>query len=140
MHARWMLALVAVAALATFGCTSDYDNDDAADTGADYNDTGTGTGTGTTTTPDTYGTDPNVTGTAVLDDDALQDQIQRQLDADPRFEDVDVEVDEGVATIEGEVKAQADLDHVQQMIRQMQGVKDVKLDVQIQSDKNLNGM
>jgi osmotically-inducible protein OsmY len=114
-----LLALACAASLAVFGCNRDYESDN--------DDTAT----------DQYG---DTTGTGVLpmdagaDDSAIKDSVQAQLRNDPRFEDVDIDVDDGIVTIDGKVASQADLDAVQMLVRQAQGVRDVKLNVQIEDE------
>lgn len=132
----YALAVVSIALLSFVGCTNDYENDEA----TDENELGT-TDTGATDTgqyPATGGTDPGITGgmDAGADDSAIKDQVNAQLRNDPRFEDVDIDVDDGIVTIDGQVQNQADLDQVQQLVRQVQGVRDVKLDIDIESEMN----
>lgn len=126
----YALAVVSIAALSFMGCTNDYENDEATD------ETELGT-TDTGQYPAT-GTDPGMTGgmDAGADDSGIKDQVEAQLRNDPRFEDVDIDVDDGIVTIDGQVQNQADLDQVQQLVRQVQGVRDVKLDIDVESEMN----
>lgn len=126
-----LLAVAAVAGLTFFGCDRGYDNDD--------NETTTTDEYGATQTPGgvTNDTNTNLDMDAGADDSGIKDRITAQLANDPRFEDVDIDIDDGIVTIDGQVQNQADLDAVQQVVRQVQGVRDVKLDVDIESDMNV---
>jgi osmotically-inducible protein OsmY len=123
-----LLGLACATALTVYGCNRDYEADDTdAGTTNEYGDTTTpGTGTGTVT-------DPNLGMDAGADDSAIKDRVQAQLRNDPRFRDVDIDVDDGIVTIDGQVANQADLDQVTQLVRTVQGVRDVKLDVDVES-------
>jgi hypothetical protein len=125
---RSLLILTAVAGLSLFGCTSDYENDDDAATTDEYGATSQPTGT----------VDTGVTGgmDAGADDSGIKDRIQVQLDADSRFRDVDIDIDDGIVTIDGQVANQADLDAVTLLVRGVQGVRDVKLDIDIETEMN----
>ena len=122
-----LLALACAAGLTVYGCNRDYESDDAnKDTGAatdQYGETGTGTDLGSGVLPMDKG----------ADDSAIKDRITAQLSNDPRFGDVDIDIDDGVVTIDGKVSSQADLDAVEQMVRQSEGVRDVKLEIKIES-------
>jgi osmotically-inducible protein OsmY len=118
-----LLALACAAGLTVYGCNRDYESkDENATTNDQYSDTGTGTGTGVL---------PMDQG---ADDSAIKDRVQTQIQNDPRFGDVDIDIDDGVVTIDGKVKSQEDLDAVAQMVRQTQGVRDVKLDVKVETN------
>jgi osmotically-inducible protein OsmY len=118
-----LLALACTAGLTVYGCNRDYESDDAANEPGAATDQYGETGTGTGVLPMDKG----------ADDSAIKDRIVAQLQNDPRFGDVDIDIDDGVVTIDGKVSSQADLDAVQQMVRQSEGVRDVKLNVQIES-------
>jgi hypothetical protein len=121
---HWLLlALACAAGLTVYGCNRDYESDDAATD--QYGETGTGTGTdlGSGVLPMDKG----------ADDSAIKDRIVAQLQSDPRFGDVDIDIDDGVVTIDGKVSSQADLDAVEQVVRQSEGVRDVKLEIKIES-------
>lgn len=120
-----LLALACAAGLTVYGCNRDYeaDNDDGTATDQ-YGDTaGTGTGTDAGVLPTDKG----------ADDSAIKDQVVAQLRNDPRFGDVDIDIDDGVVTIDGKVSSDADLAAVEQLVRQTPGVRDVKLDVQVET-------
>ena len=122
-----VLALACAAGLTLGGCNRDYDNDGDADATTDqYGDT---SGTGTTTEQPGGVLDMD----KGADDSAIKDAVQAQLRNDARFEKVDIDIDDGVVTIDGTVANQADLDHVTQIVRQTPGVRDVKLDVDVET-------
>jgi len=117
-----LLALACAAGLAVYGCNRDYESKDDATTNDQYSDTGTGTGTGTL---------PMDNG---ANDSAIKDKVVAQLRNDPRFGDVDIDIDDGVVSIDGKVKSQEDLQAVEQLVRQTPGVRDVHLEVTVESN------
>jgi len=117
-----LLALACAAGLAVYGCNRDYESKDDATTNDQYSDTGTGTGTGTL---------PMDNG---ANDSAIKDKVVAQLRNDPRFGDVDIDIDDGVISIDGKVKSQEDLQAVEQLVRQTPGVRDVHLEVTVESN------
>lgn len=118
-----LLALTCAAGLAVYGCNRDYESkDDNATTNDQYSDTGTGTGTGAL---------PMDNG---ANDSAIKDKVVAQLRNDPRFGDVDIDIDDGVVSIDGKVKSQEDLQAVEQLVRQTPGVRDVHLEVTVESN------
>jgi osmotically-inducible protein OsmY len=118
-----LLALACAAGLTAYGCNRDYESqDDNAATNDQYSDTGTGTGTGAL---------PMDSGS---NDSAVKDQVVAQLRNDPRFGDVDIDIDDGVVSIDGKVKSQEDLQAVEQLVRQTPGVRDVHLEVTVESN------
>ena len=117
-----LLALACAAGLAVYGCNRDYESKDDATTNDQYSDTGTGTGTGTL---------PMDNG---ANDSAIKDKVVAQLRNDPRFGDVDIDIDDGVVSIDGKVKSQEDLAAVEQLVRQTPGVRDVHLEVTVESN------
>jgi osmotically-inducible protein OsmY len=68
------------------------------------------------------------------DDSAIKDRVVMQLRDDPRFGDVDIDIDDGVVTIDGKVSSQADLDAVKQIVLNTQGVRDVHLEIEVESN------
>lgn len=116
-----LLALVCAAGLTLYGCNRDYESDqkDATD---QYGDT-SGTGTDSGALPMDKG----------ADDSGIKDRVQAQLRDDARFKDVDIDIDDGIVTIDGQVANEADLEAVKLLVSQTQGVRDVKLNVQIDS-------
>jgi osmotically-inducible protein OsmY len=122
-----LLALVCAAGLTLYGCNRDYESDqDEAGATDQYGDTG---GTGTMPDADS-GVLPFDEG---ADDSAIKDRVEAQLRNDPRFKDVDIDIDNGIVTIDGQVANQADLDAVHLVVSQTEGVRDVKLDVDVDS-------
>ena len=118
-----LLALVCAAGLTVYGCNRDYESDQNEAGAIDqYGDT-SGTGTDTGVLPMDKG----------ADDSAIKDRVQVQLRNDARFKDVDIDIDDGIVTIDGQVANEADLDAVKQLVMQTEGVRDVKLAVKIQS-------
>ncbi len=117
-----LLALACAAGLAVYGCNRDYESKDDATTNDQYSDTGTGTGTGAL---------PMDNG---ANDSAIKDKVVAQLRNDPRFGDVDIDIDDGVVSIDGKVKSQEDLQAVEQLVRQTPGVRDVHLEVTVESN------
>lgn len=117
-----LLAVACAAGLTVYGCNRDYENKDSNATNDQSSDTGTGTGTGVL---------PMDKG---ADDSAIKDRVEAQVRNDPRFGDVDIDIDNGVVTIDGKVKSQEDLSAVEQMVRQTQGVRDVKLTVKVETN------
>ena len=118
-----LLALACAAGLAVYGCNRDYESkDDSATTNDEYSDTATGTGTGAL---------PMDNG---ANDSAIKDKVVAQLRNDPRFGDVDIDIDDGVVSIDGKVKSQEDLQAVEQLVRQTPGVRDVHLEVTVESN------
>lgn len=116
-----ILALACAAGLTVYGCNRDYESKDNDATNDQY-DTGTGTGTGAL---------PMDQG---ANDSALKDKVVAQLRNDPRFGDVDIDIDDGVVSIDGKVKSQEDLTAVEQIVRQTPGVRDVHLEVTVESN------
>ena len=121
-----LLTLACAASLTVYGCNRDYESEGSDAATDQYGDAGTGTGTGA------------LPMDAGADDSAIKDSVQAQLRNDPRFGDVDIDVDDGIVTIDGKVSSQADLDAVQMLVRQAQGVRDVKLNVQIEDENPAN--
>lgn len=117
-----LLALACAAGLTVYGCNRDYESEDDNATNDQYSDTGTGTGTGAL---------PMDKG---ANDSAIKDKVEAQLRNDPRFGDVDIDIDDGVVSIDGKVKSQEDLDAVTQIVRQTPGVRDVHLEVTVESN------
>ena len=117
-----LLALACAAGLAVYGCNRDYESKDNSPANDQYSDTGTGTGTGAL---------PMDKG---ADDSAIKDKVVAQLRNDPRFGDVDIDIDDGVISIDGKVKSQEDLAAVEQIVRQTPGVRDVHLEVTVESN------
>ena len=115
-----LLALACAAGLTVYGCNRDYESKDDATTNDQYSDTGTGTGT----LPMDNG----------ANDSAIKDKVVAQLRNDPRFGDVDIDIDDGVVSIDGKVKSQEDLQAVEQLVRQTPGVRDVHLEVTVESN------
>ena len=117
-----LLALACAAGLTVYGCNRDYESKDSDANNDQYGDTGTGTGTGAL---------PMDQG---ANDSAIKDQVVAQLRNDPRFGDVDIDIDDGVVSIDGKVKSQEDLAAVEQLVRQTPGVRDVHLEVTVESN------
>ena len=122
-----LLALACAAGLTVYGCNRDYESDaNDNNTGAatdQYGDTA-GTGTDSGALPMDQG----------ADDSAIKDRVMAQLKDDPRFADVDIDIDDGVVSIDGKVSSQADLDAVKQLVMSTQGVRDVHLEVTVESN------
>lgn len=126
-----LLILALATGLSLFGCnTTDDDTAGTVDDDAyGTTDTGTTGTTGTGVTSDTYGTTGTTgTGMAAMSDDQIQQQIEQQFEADPNLKDLDVDVENGIVILDGEVSAKEHLDHAEQAARQMSGVLDVKFD------------
>jgi len=117
-----LLALACAAGLTAYGCNRDYESKDNDANKDQYSDTGTGTGTGAL---------PMDKG---ANDSAIKDKVVAQLRNDPRFGDVDIDIDDGVVSIDGKVKSQEDLAAVEQLVRQTPGVRDVHLEVTVESN------
>ena len=135
MKVRNTLLILAMAtSLSLFGvaCNTADDTDTTAE-----NDTYGGTAepgtTGTTGTTDPYGTtgttgSPAAPGTVMVSDDQIEEQISQQFENDPTLKDVDVDAEDGTVTLSGTVKTKEDLARAEQMVRQMSGVTNVKID------------
>jgi osmotically-inducible protein OsmY len=122
-----VLALVCAGGLTLYGCNRDYESDRDDTTTDQYGDTA-GTGTDAGALPMDKG----------ADDSGIKDRVQAQLHNDARFKDVDIDIDDGIVTIDGQVANEADLEAVKQLVMQTQGVRDVKLNVQIDSSMDPN--